>query len=381
MVMLGQGVVSPVLPLLAASYGVGVAAIGAALSAFGLSRMVLNAPLGLVADRRGRRPLMVGGPLVLAIGMFGSGAAQSIMTLTLWRLVAGIGSAMYMTAAMIYITDIAAPDQRARYLGANQAALQLGVSIGPAIGGLLGDRYGLRAPFQVVGILGLAASGYALARIRETRPVHASVPRRRGSLRLVVGAPSFVAISVVAMAGFFTRGTARLTLIPLVGATDFGMSASQIGFVLSAMAVINLVLVAPGGWVADRWGRRVAILPSLVLMILALLMFSRAGNVIAFLVAAGVLAVATSVSGPAPAAFAADASPEEARGAAMGIYRTAGDVGLFIGPPILGAVTDASGFGAAFLVNALVVAFAFAVFWRWGHPQRGVSSPRARRTD
>lgn len=366
-VMLGQGVIAPVLPLYAESFGVGLAAIGVALSAFALARVVLNTPLGLLADRRGRRPLLVFGPVLVSAGMLGSALAPSLVVLSLWRLVAGAGSAMYMTGAMIYIADIAAPDQRARYIGTNQAALGLGVAIGPAVGGFLADRYGLRAPFYLVAVSALVAGLYAALRLSETRPDHLAVSgRKRTEWRGLLRSKAFLAVAVVALATFFTRGAARLTLIPLMGSRELDLSAGDIGLVLSAVAVANLVLVTPAGYLADRWGTRVAVIPSMWTTSLALVLFASADSLSPFLLAAGFLAISSAVTGPAPAAFVADAAPDEARGMAFGFYRTAGDLGLLIGPPLVGLVADASGFGAAFIVNAVVVAAAVVVFAIWG---------------
>jgi MFS transporter, DHA1 family, multidrug resistance protein len=377
-VMLGQGIIAPVLPLYAADFGVSLTMIGVVLSAFALARMVLNTPLGLVADRKGRRPLLVGGPLILAVGMAGSGFAPNIGVLIVWRFVSGVGSAMYMTGAMIYLADIAGPDQRARYLGTNQAAVQLGVSIGPAIGGLISEVFGLRSPFYFVAGSATLAALYAWFRLVETRPDRAPQTERngkRGQWRLLLRSPGFLSVSLVAMAVFLTRGTARGSLVPLMGSEIFGMSAGKLGLLLSAMSALNLLLLPTAGWIADRFGRRIAIIPSLAGTAFALTLFGLADSLPPFLVAAGVLAVASSVSGPAPAAFAADAAPDDMRGLAFGIYRTAGDFGLLIGPPLLGAIADAVGFGPAFFVNAGLVAGVGVVFaiWGWPAPRRNPS--------
>ncbi|MBM3139246.1 MAG: MFS transporter, partial [Chloroflexi bacterium] len=169
LVMAGQGVIAPILPLFARDFGVGTAAIGLTLSTFALARLLLNVPLGVVSDRLGRRPLLIGGPLVTAIGMIGSGIAPDIYQLLAWRFVAGAGSAMYMTGAQIYLADISTPLNRARFIGTNQGALLLGTSSGPAIGGAVAELWGLRAPFHVVGVAALVAMVYAWARLPETR--------------------------------------------------------------------------------------------------------------------------------------------------------------------------------------------------------------------
>jgi MFS family permease len=80
------------------------------------------------------------------------------------------------------------------------------------------------------------------------------------------------------------------------------------------------------------------------------------------LVGAGILATSTAMSGPSPAAYAADNAPEGSRGISLGMFRTAGDTGLLVGPPLLGWIADAGGYGLAFAVNAGLVAMVAVVF-------------------
>ncbi|MBT5850571.1 MAG: MFS transporter, partial [Acidimicrobiaceae bacterium] len=97
LVMAGQGVVSPVLPLYAKDFGVSATMVGLTLTVFALARLIVNIPAGLIADRFGRRILLVGGPVITSIGMFGSGQADDIWELLVWRFIAGGGSAFFMS--------------------------------------------------------------------------------------------------------------------------------------------------------------------------------------------------------------------------------------------------------------------------------------------
>ncbi|MGF1666605.1 MAG: MFS transporter [Acidimicrobiia bacterium] len=371
-VMLGQGIVAPVLPLFAETFNVGLVAIGATMSAFALARMVLNTPLGLASDRVGRKQLLVGGPLVVAVGMVGSGLAPSIGVLIAWRFVAGVGLAMYMTGAMAFLADIATPDRRARFLGTNQAALQLGVSVGPAIGGLMAELYGLRTPFWVVTGFAMTAAAYSALRLPETLKVRepgvSTKGRNRGAVKVLFRSRAYTSILLVVMIIFLTRGTARASLLPLQGSSEFGLGAGEIGLILSGMEAINLLTLPLTASLADRFNRRFLIIPALVGMTIALSVFAAGNTLTWFLVAAGLQAIATSIAGPAPADFAADTAPAEARGLAFGIYRPAGDFGLFIGPLVLGAVADVAGFGPAFGANAVLVGVVAVVFWVFGRP-------------
>ena len=373
LVMAGQGVISPVLPLFAAKFGVGSAAIGLTLSSFALARLILNIPLGLLSDRYGRRLLLVSGPLVTGIGMVGSGFAVGIVDLLAWRFVAGAGSAMYMTGAQIYLTDISNPTNRARFIGTNQGALLLGVSVGPAVGGVLAEFWGLRAPFIVTGVAALFAMVHAYFKIPETRHLAlaqieaerkpltpgapAPVTPRREWLRFATSR-DFVAISFVVMAIFLTRTAGKQTLMPLYAAEKLDMSPGVLGAVFTAMALINVVLLAPAAVIADRYGRKWSIVPSSLVVAVSMFMLASAGGYPMFLAGALVHALGASLAGPAPAAYTADIAPANLRGLAMGMFRTSGDVGFMIGPPLLGALADATSFGWGLAANGVIMAAA-----------------------
>jgi len=379
LVMAGQGVMAPVLPLFASSFGVGAAAIGLTLSTFALARLLLNVPLGILSDRRGRRILLAGGPLVSAVGMIGSGTAGGLLELLAWRFIAGAGSAMYMTGAQIYLIDISTPANRARHIGANQGALLFGVSIGPAIGGLLAELFGFRVPFFAVGAASLLTASYAYLRLPETRTVtdapDSSEDRsvRPAWLRLLLSR-NFGAVASVTFAVFLTRAGGRMTLMPLLAAASFGYSAGSLGVLFASMAIINLVGVAPASWVADRFGRKWAIVPAGVLVGAALVAMAASRDGQTFTMAAVLLAIGTATIGPAPAAFVADIAPVELRGLAMGLYRSAGDAGFLLGPIALGALADATSIPTALAVNAMLFVGATSLF---GVVAREPSDPTA----
>jgi len=346
--------------------------VGLTMTAFALSRMILNIPLGLASDRYGRRILLIGGPIVTAIGMFGSGLSFDIWQLMAWRFVAGAGSAMYMTGAQIYLVDVSTPETRAMFLGTNQMSINLGVSLGPGIGGLVAQAFGLRVPFHVVGVAALFAALYAYLRLPETRHLAAeevertraagsSAPEGRAWLRMI-RSRAFVAVAVVTMMIFFTRGASRQTLIPLIAIDELGFSTGALGGFLMATSLMLMVLLPLAAFIADRFGRTAAILPGGIVVGLALLGVAASHSVPPFVVSGLALSVGFAIAGPAPAAYAAEIAPPEMRGLAMGLYRTAGDFGLLIGAPLLGLIADARGFGWALVTNAVLMVAAVGFF-------------------
>merc|ERR1740117_2113628 len=147
-----------------------------AFAAFGAARLALNIPVGYAVDRVGRKPVLVAGAGLSAIGMLCSGLAVDIPSLICARLVAGAGASCYLGGVQVYLTDIAQPRTQARVLGANHAALLLGVSFGPVLGGCTAELMGLRAPFALIAALNGVAALHAIAVLRETLPSAAAAP-------------------------------------------------------------------------------------------------------------------------------------------------------------------------------------------------------------
>jgi MFS family permease len=167
----------------------------------------------------------------------------------------------------------------------------------------------------------------------------------------------FVAVAAVTASIFFTRTATRQTLLPLIAAARLGMGVGALGFLFTAMAFLNMVLIAPSAILADRVGRKAAIVPGCFVMGLALFALAGVSGMTLFVAAALFLAFGTSIAGPAPAAYTVDIAPPHLRGVAMGMYRSAGDIGFVIGPPLLGAIADWTSFSWAIVVNgALMVA-------------------------
>lgn len=365
--MAGQGIVSPILPLYADSFGVSTALVGATVTAFGLARLLTNVPAGIVADRSGRRKLLIGGPLVTALGMFGSGLANTIWVLLAFRFVAGLGSALYMTGATIYLLDIASSEQRGRFIAANQGALLVGVGFGPALGGLIADRYDLSMPFYVVAVAGVLTAVYSYFRLPETR----SAAQAKAALDTQTAQPSrwallrstdFLLVGLVTVGVFSVRAGVRQTLVPLQLSDAFGLKVDELGVLFTALGVIGVVLIWPAGAATDRFGRKTIIVPTAALIAAGIGIVAIADSLPMFVFGLTMSAVGSSITGPAPAAYVADLVTEDQRGAAMGLYRTFGDIGVVVSPVLSGLIADAVSIPFAIGVNAIFIGLAAAAF-------------------
>ena len=104
----GFGIIIPVLPMLSNMFGLGATGIGALVAAPSAVRVLLNMPMGQLADRIGRKPLMVAGTIASAVGGIGTGLASTLMTLLPMRALVGAGSASSMAGSSAYMADLTA---------------------------------------------------------------------------------------------------------------------------------------------------------------------------------------------------------------------------------------------------------------------------------
>jgi len=231
-VMLGVGIVGPILPFYALSFGVSYGVACMAISIFGVARLCMDAPAGNIADKLGRKPLIVSGMVVLCVSSLIAAFAQDILQLLLARFVQGIGSALYTTTAMTLVADIAPPEKRGSYLGYYQGSFFLGAAAGPALGGFIAEFAGFRAPFFFLGTLSALGASFAGVMVREsfvkmrTAPVRGSgYSNLRTTFRNRLLMLSYMAglVTMLMMVGM------RFTLMPIYGRDYLNLSYAQIG--------------------------------------------------------------------------------------------------------------------------------------------------------
>jgi MFS family permease len=353
-----MGMLLPVLPLYASTFGVNEATLGLVITAFGLGRLLVDIPAGLLAEKLGRRVLMCGGPLLLALGSLGCAVADSFGWLVVFRFLQGLGAGAYMTAAGIVCADVSTPETRGRIMALFQSALLIGAGSGPAVGGFLAASFGYTSAFWVAMLIGLGSASYSLWRYRETKR-----PGRHGedhSLRAFVPVlrSRLLVVALVASLGvFMTRSSAFMQLLPLLGQQRFGMGPAEMGIGFAMLAGTNLVLLPTSGWLVQRFGT----VPLVVLACLGLAggMALAAWTTIPslFYVAMIVLGLGSALEGPSLSSYAIAHAPNGQYGPTVGAMRFAGDLGFVLGPVAIGALIDATGvgYGGALWASAVVL--------------------------
>jgi DHA1 family multidrug resistance protein-like MFS transporter len=150
-VMLGFGMVMPIMPFYVESMGASATELGLLVAISPFIQLVASPLWGGVSDRRGRKPVLVVGMLGYGLSMLLFGLSTELWMLFVARGVGALLSAATMPTTMAYISDSTSEQERGGGMGALGAAMGLGMVLGPALGGLLGSE-SLSTPFFLTAV-------------------------------------------------------------------------------------------------------------------------------------------------------------------------------------------------------------------------------------
>ena len=356
-----------VLPLMATRiFGLeGVASVLTFLVAFGITKALTNLAAGLLADRYGRRPVLVAGWLV----------GVPVPLLLIWapswewvvaaNVLLGINQGLTWSVAVMMKVDLVGPRRRGLALGLNEAAGYSAVAATALVTGYIADRAGLRpAPFVlglVVAVAGLALSAFA---VRETRDhvslEHALEDRAaRPPWRTVILRTSFFdrSLSAASQAGLVNNLNDGMAwgLLPLFYAAA-GLSLTEIATLAAAYPLTWGTSQLATGALSDRIGRKGLIVAGLLLQGGAIAAIAWTSGFWPWFAACVALGIGTGMVYPTLLAAVADVADPAWRGSALGVYRMWRDLGFAAGAILVGIVADRAGMATAITAVAAVTA-------------------------
>jgi MFS family permease len=363
----------------------GLAAFSAALTyivAFGLTKAATNLLAGTLADRYGRKPVLVAGWLV------GLPVPLLIMWAPSWswivaaNILLGVNQGLCWSTTVIMKIDLAGPRRRGLAMGLNEAAGYLAVAVTAYLTGLVAARAGLRPePFY----LGLAYAGLGLGLsallVHETRghaqleaqltdaeratdaqapdsgpsaAVGEQLSTREIMLRTSLREPALSTCSQAGLVNNLNDGLAW-GLLPLLFARG-GLPVSQIGLLAALYPAVWGLGQLVTGPLSDRLGRKPLITGGMLLQALALAGTAVAGSFPPWAACAILLGVGTAMVYPTLLAAIGDVAHPDWRATAVGVYRLWRDAGFAVGAVLAGLVADLAGLTAAIWVAAALTA-------------------------
>lgn len=382
---IGQSLIVPLLPLYAETFVINTTLVGLLLTFQAVPRIFVSLPAGRLADRWGANHTLFVAAMIVALSGVVGGLAPNYTVLLISRIIQGFGTAISMISGLTYAANISTAENRGRHVSLFQGSFLLGNSIGPVVGGYTAQFLGFQAPFFVYAVLSVLVAIWVLARLPDPRTLgeHTETRQKKQpgfwvSMRSMLRNPGVVLVSMISLLAAYTRRGSRDMALPLIG-SHIGATEGQIGFALTAIFLMNALVIYWAGSLADRYGTKAVIVPSWLLTALGLFLLGYAPVYGILLLGASIYGLGAGVGSPVPAVYVADVVDEESQGMAMGVYRTFNDIGLIIGPIVMGWIADNSGIANGVLVNAAVVAAAAVIFYFFApEPEKSKKPVRVR---
>jgi MFS family permease len=315
--------------------------IGFIIGVFTISAVVLRPFIGQEVDRRGRKKILISGLVVFLMSMLLYNYTNSVTSLLLLRVFHGIGWGAATTAATTLIADIAPPKRRGEAMGIFGMASNVAMAIGPILSMILLVAYDFSILFMIGAGIALVSLFLALP-ISETMAAHPKTPL-------------FSREALFASTLIFTVSLTYGSLVSFLSLFAQEQGITNPGIFFTVFAVTLILVRAFAGKLSDKKGRKVVILPGMILIVCGLLVLSTASALNIFLIAALLYGLGFGLVHPSLMALLVDSVSEEGRGAAMGTFTAAFDLGIGMGSIILGFVLQYFGFQVMYSLAGLIV--------------------------
>jgi MFS family permease len=358
-IMLGFGILFPVLPSYARSFDVGYDAVGLLISGFSFARLVADPFVGWFIDRHGERAMTTLGAVAVGVSSIAAGLAPNFPLLVAFRAAGGVGSALFFAALLSFLLRTIPSERSGRVMSVYYGSFNVGLIAGAPLGGLVARWLGLASPLHVYGIACFVSAWLFWRTIHD--PARSAEETRRGGFRRLRWNRPLVAVLVANLAYAWMIAAVFSTLVPLFGVDVVGLTLGGVGIALAIATGTELVSLFPAGKATDRRGRRAVLVPSLAALAAVTAILGLATAPVVFMIAMGVLGVVSGYAGVPPAPMLSDVTPEELKGTAVAAFRFVGDLGFVLGPLVAGWVANEYGFGASFAINAVPTAIALAL--------------------
>ncbi|CAM9434436.1 unnamed protein product, partial [Ectocarpus fasciculatus] len=377
------GIVVPCMPLLVSELSITPSQFGFVISSFALAKLISNIPSTHYVDIVGRKPLMVAGLGMCALGLSGIGVSLypgfGYPWIILCRVVSGVGVSAFVSGSFMYLIDISTQLNRARTNAPPSASFNAGLALGPAMGGVLVEFVGISYAYFLVGGMfgGLTLLNQAIITETFRKPAVApppSTPTAAESSEPKLSQAFQVAyqrwkelfetnaevrnVLLLNTSYWFTLSGAQLTLLPLlmVGPT-LNLSISEIASCFGMMSITSFLLAQPLATLSDKYDKVYVSCAGCLMLAASCLSIPHAGSFYELLSALVPLAIGSTIINTAPTAHMANICAEKDRSQAVSLLRTVGDVGFLCGASTAGMLAALSSVESAMgMTGVLLVA-------------------------
>jgi MFS family permease len=329
--------------------------VGEALGIYGLSQGLLQIPFGLLSDRFGRKPMIVVGLILFAIGSAVAALSTSIGGVIFGRVLQGAGAVGSVILALV--ADLTSEESRTKAMATVGITIGASFMIAVVAGPILAHFIGVAGIFWLM--VGLALIGIAITefvvpnpiRVRHHRDAETvpgligAVLRNRELLRLDIGVFALHAML-----------TASFLVVPGLLQGTLGLSTNNQWMVYLPVLVVSVIVMVPAIIVAEKHRRMKGVFVASVAALVAsqVMFYFGAGNSFAVLAALTVFFAGFNVMEATLPSLITKAAPPDAKGTATGLYSSLQFLGIFVGGVVGGWAHQAGGIAAVFVLTTVI---------------------------
>lgn len=363
--MLGFGLVMPLLPIYARSFGATGVQLGLLTASFAVTRAAATYPGGWLADRVGRKKPIVAGLLMYSVVMTLYGFSEDVNQLIILRALQGIASGIVWPIASTMVVDIVEPEDRGKALGFYEMMWFLGMVFGPGLGGILADVFNTAVPFFVCGILAFLSMGLVILMVRETvkkvnEKKNADISQGDFSDDYAGGMKQWtlypVAFLGLCIARFIIAFSNSLIqpVLSVYANEVYGIPTAEVGMLFTARAIAMLLATLPMGAIADNIGRKPTLMFGIGINAIATLLIIFSGSFWPLLFLMMMRGLGRAAINPSLTAIFSNIVSTAKRGRAMGILNVFQNFGLVIGSFLGGFLYDAASSETPFIACFII---------------------------
>lgn len=358
MAVLGVSSITPAFPKIVRELNVSSQAIGLLITVFTLPGVFLTPVLGVLADRFGRKKILV--PSLFLFGLAGGACAftQSFNVLLIFRFLQGVGAASLGSINTAIVGDLYSDKERIVAMGYNASVLSIGTATYPALGGTLAI-IGWNYPFFLP-LMAIPVGVFVLLWLKNPEPENKQSFKEylKNALQSVKNR-QVIGLFIASIITFIILYGPYLTYFPLLLGHSFAASSLVIGVLMSSMSLTTALTASQLGKLSKIFSERTLIKAAFFLYSFALLLIPFVPKLWVFLVPTIIFGIAQGINIPHIQTLLAGLAPMEYRAAFMSINGTVLRLGQTLGPVIMGIIFGFWGIEGVFYSGA---GFSIAMF-------------------
>lgn len=332
--------------------------IGLAIGAYGLTQAIFQIPFGRLSDRFGRKPVILAGLLLFAVGSVVAATSEHIWGVIAGRLLQGCGA--IASAVMALAADLSRDEQRSKVMASIGMSIGAAFTIAMFVGPFIAEFSGLSGLFWASAVLAVLAMAIIIG--WTPTPHHRFTQRdavaAKGQIGAILRHPQLWRLNLGIFSLHFLL-TAFFVAFP-VKLASFSMSMTDSGWVYLAVMVIAAIIMIPVIILAERgWKhKQVMVVTMCCVAVLEMLIGQFGGSFWALLILLGLFFAGFNVMEALFPSLISRIAPASSKGAALGVYSTCQFLGASLGGPIAGWLAQNHGLSATYTAGAVL-----AIIW------------------